>query len=990
MSLLNRSRGRIARAASVAFAVALSFALGASAFAQGTQTGTLSGAVTSADGAALPGVTVSVTSPALQGARSTVSDAGGAFTFRNLPPGSYKVRFELTGFGTVEKTVAVALGGFAVADSTMAVATVEETIEVLGEAPSMLTTTEVATNLKMAETVDRLAMNRNLAAIAELAPGLTDNGPNLGQVTIGGAFAYDNVFLLNGVDINDNLFGTANNLFIEDALQEVTVLTNGVSAEYGRFSGGVINAITKSGGNTFQGSWRTDVNNPSWQDESLVEKTNIAAGRARPHIDQNVFTNTATLGGPIAKDRLWFFGAYRRENQAIDRTLSVTGTSYTFEQLNRRYEGKLTGRIAANHNLQVNYIKQTNEQLNNASINSTNSIDLKTLVTRQTPADLFVARYDGALGSSLYAEAQFSKKTFGFRNTGGTSTDIFDSPFLALGRAGIPVNAHYNAPYFDSNDPEDRNNKQFAGALSYFLSTGSLGRHDVKLGGEHFTSYRTGGNSQSSTGYVFLVDPVVTGGLPAVDGSGNIIPNFIPGTSQIQNWLPLRGARINLKTLSLYLNDRWQLNDHWIFNLGVRMERHSTDSTQANIASISSSALVPRLGATFDGKGDGRWILQGTYGHYAGKASETQFADNTNVGTPSLLSGVYNGPAGTGVGFAPGFDVNNYTIVNGNFPIRNVFIEGDLNTPITKEWTLQAGTRLGSRGELKAIYSHRKTTNFLEDFITRDNGTTTVVENGRNFGTFDNVLIHNTNDIANRRYQALLLVSNYRVTDNWTAGAHWTHQLKNEGNFEGEAANQPGNYSIIGDRPELYSEARHFPTGRTDDYQRDKVRLYSVYDVKLGRAGTVSLGGVYRYDSPQAYSLIAANVPFSTIQTARRIALGYARQPASQPQVFFGGRGTGEFEASHLLDFSLNYELPVYRTARPFFKAELRNAFNKQPLIGFNTTITPVANGPVDELGLPTTFTRGALFGTPTNDQNATFAHVPIPREFRFSVGVRF
>ncbi len=990
VSLLNRSRGRIARVASSALAAALSFALGASAYAQGTQSGTLSGNVTSADGASLPGVTVTATSPALQGERTAVSDASGGYSFRNLPPGTYKVRFELTGFGTVERSVAVALGGIAVADSSMAVATVEETIEVLGEAPSMLTTTEVATNLRYAETVDRLAMNRNLAAIAELAPGLTDNGPNIGQVTIGGAFAYDNVFLLNGVDINDNLFGTANNLFIEDALQEVTVLTNGVSAEYGRFSGGVINAITKSGGNSFSGSWRTDWTNPSWQDESTVEKNAIAAGRGTEHIDQNVFTNSATLGGPIVRDRLWFFGAYRRENLSEARALSVFGTGYTFEQLNRRYEGKLTGRVGANHNLQANYIKNTNEQINNASLNTTFSIDDSTLVTRQTPADLFVARYDGALGSNLYAEAQFSKKTFGFRNTGGTSTDVFDSPFLALGRAGIPVNSHFNAPYFDSTDPEDRNNKQFAAALSYYLSTGTGGRHDLKFGGEHFTSYRTGGNSQSSTGFVFLVDPVVSGGLPVVDSAGNVVPNFVPGVSQIQDWRPLRGARINLKTLSLYVNDRWQLNDHWVFNLGVRMERHNTDATQAGITSITSTAIVPRLGATFDVKGDGRWLLQGTYGHYAGKASETQFADNTNVGSPDRIDGIYNGPAGSGVGFAPGFDINNYTVVNGQFPIRNVFLEDDLNTPITKEWTLQAGTRLGNDGELKAIYSNRRTTNFLEDYITRDNGITNVVEGGQNFGNFDNVVIRNTDDVLNREYQALLFVANYRVTANWTAGANWTHQFKNEGNFEGEAANQPGNYSIIGDRPELYSEARHFPTGRTDDFQADKVRVYTVYDFQLGKAGTLSLGGVYRYDSPQAYSLIAANVPFSALQTARRIALGYARQPPSQPQVFFGGRGTDEFESSHLADFSVNYELPVYKTARPFFKAELRNAFNSQPLIGFNTTITPVANGPVDELGLPTTFTRGALFGTPVNNHTATNPHVPFPREFRFSLGVRF
>src|SRR4029079_19412054 len=129
-----------------------------------------------------------------------------------------------------------------------------------------------------------------------------------------------------------------------------------------------------------------------------------------------------------------------------------------------------------------------------------------------------------------------------FRNTGGTSTDIHDSPFLALGRAGIPVQSHFNAPYFDSTDPEHSHNKQYAAAVPYFLTTGSAGRHDIKVGGERYTSLRTGGNSQSSTNFVFLVDSVVVGGVVQRDSSGNIIPNFQPGTSQVQNWLPVRGA----------------------------------------------------------------------------------------------------------------------------------------------------------------------------------------------------------------------------------------------------------------------------------------------------------------------------------------------------------------------------------------------------------------------------------------------------------------
>jgi len=978
------------RKAGVVGAIAvLAVALGsASAFAQGTQTGTLSGTVTTADGAVLPGVSVTLGSPALQGTRQATSDATGAYHFRGLPPGQYKLAYALPGFANLEKQVTVALGGTADVKATLAVAAVQETVEVVGREASILTDTQVQTNLKYEEVVDKLAMNRTLADIAKLAPGLTSNTPNLGQVTIAGAFAYDNVFLLNGVDINDNLFGSANNLFIEDALEEISILTSGISAEYGRFSGGVINAVTKSGGNTFQGSFRTDVQNSAWIDESTVEDDAIKAGRGNPHVDDTNFIYTGTLGGPIMKDRLWFFGAYRHETSGTAQALSVFGTDYVLGLKNRRYEGKLTGSITRNHKVSVDYIKQSNDDTNRPSINSTLSIDAKTLVNRQTPADLVVARYDGVLSPNLYAEAQFSRKTFGFRNTGGTDTNIFASPFRALGRSGIAVDSHYNAPYFSSLDPEDRNNKQYAGALSYFLSTGRTGRHDLKLGGEYYRSNRTGGNSQSATGFVFFVDPVMSGTLPAKDAAGNIIPNFQPGLSRITNFRSIQGANINLNTFSMYLNDRWQLNPRWTFNVGVRWEHHGSDASQAGITSLSSSAFVPRLGATFDVKSDGRWILQATYAHYSGKASETQFADNTNVGNPSSVTYTYAGPAGSGVDFAPGFDLSRYTITAGTFPVANVFIDDGLGTPRTKEWTLQAGTRLGSRGEAKAIYTHRRTTDILEDFITIDLGKTTVTDGGVNFGTFDNNFITNS-DIPFRKYQGLQFLANYRVSSAWYVGAHWTVQLKNEGNFEGEAANQPGNYSIIGDRPEFYSADRHYPVGRFDDYQQHRARVYTTYDLKFGKAGTVTVGGIYRYDSPLTFSYLSTNVLVTPQQLARNP--GYARPPTNNnPALYYEGRGTGEFNSEHLFDFSLFYEVPVYKSARPFFKAELRNAFNKQPLIGFNTVVTPDLTSPRDELGLPTGFVKGSAFGTPQNNYTATAPHVPQPRTFLFAVGLRF
>jgi outer membrane receptor for ferrienterochelin and colicin len=963
------------------------FVLTGVAAAQGTQSGVVTGSVTSSDGAPLPGVTVTLTSPALQGERTAVTDGTGSYIFRGLPPGTYTLTYTLSGFGTVERRIELALGATEPLSPTMSVATVQESVEVTAEVSSRLSTTQVGENFR-AETIDKLGTGRTIQNIAQLAPGLTTNTPNANQLSIAGAFAFDNVFLLNGVDVNDNLFGTPHNLFIEDAIEEVQVLTSGISAEFGRFSGGVVNAVTKRGGNKFSGSFRTDFTNPAWRDESTFEKENIAKGvaGAKPREDKLNKIYQATLGGPIVKDRLWFFVAGRKESQTIGRSLSLTGGSYNFEQINDRLEGKLTGSISANHTLQANYSRSPTKQNNNASINTSLSIDERTLVNRELPNNLFVANYNGVLTSNLFLEAQFSQKKFGFRKTGGTSTEIGDSPFLALGRVGIPASSHYNAPYFDSNDPEDRNNRQYTAALSYFLTTGSLGRHDLKVGGERFTSTRTGGNSQSSTSFRFLADPVVQGGVPVRDAAGFFIPMFQPGVTILDNWIAVRGAQIDLNTMSLYVNDRWQLGSHWSFNLGLRYERHTADTTQAGIATPESSAFVPRLGATFDVKGDGQWVLKATYGHYAGKASETQFADNTNVGTPNLVRYLYNGPAGQGVGFAPGFDIANYSVIAGSFPINNIFLDSGLATPLTKEWTLQAGTRLGRKGEVQLVFVNRKTTDFLDDFITLDRGRTTVTQNGRTFGTFDNVFITNTN-LPNRSFRALEAQAGYRITDKWTFSGNYTLQVKNEGNFEGEAGNQPGNYSIIGDRPEFYSEARHYPTGRLEQYQRHRARVFSTYDIGLGRAGTASLGALYRYDSPQVFSSAAASVPITAIQRARNP--GYANVPTTQT-LFFGGRGENEFNSSHLFDFALNYELPVWKTARPWFKAELRNAFNKQPLIRFNTTITPDPNSPLDELGLPTGFTRGANFGKGTQGADVVGAHYPIPREFLLSVGFRF
>jgi hypothetical protein len=951
---------------------------------QGVQTATISGMVQSSDHLPLPGVTVTATSPALQGAREAVSDANGVYYLRGLAAGTYRVAFDISGFQAAARAdVRVTAGALATVDSVMSPAAVSEVVTVTASLPSVVASPTTSQTYTKSE-VDLMPVGRRPSDIAELAPGVTTNVFNTSQLTIAGAFGFDNVFMVNGVDVNDNIFGTSNNLFIEDAIQETTVLSHGISAEYGRFSGGVVNVVTRSGGNAFSGTFRESLSNPSWIAETPLER---AAGIE--HASALGKSHEGTFGGPLVRDRLWFFTAGRYEKLDTPSTLAQNGPAYNRTDTNRRGEVKLTGTVAPGQTIQGSYINNSTEQANASAVNAAALLDPAVLTVRQLPNSLFAASYNGTLRSKFFTTLQYSQKKQGFRNNGGVSTNLLDSPFLTMGAAsGVPGGLYYNAPYLDATDPENRDNRQITGSVSYLLASPRIGSHELKGGAEYFVSTGIGGNSQSSTGSVFVTDYLTANGSVVRDAAGSPIPVFTPGATEVWQFSASRGAKVDIKTTSLYLQDRWVATPRLTFDLGTRIETVRADAT-GDIQTVDTTTIVPRLAATYDVTGDGKTILTGTYGHYSGKYSQVQFAVNTNVGRPSEVDYSYSGPAGQGASFAPGFDLTNYTAVTfANFPTSNVRVADGIKSPLTKEFTLGLGRQIGARADARATYAWRKASNFVEDFVDLAGGITDVPL----VGPLTNRVYDNT-DQLHRDYQALILQAGYRARRNLTINGHYTLELQNEGNYSGEASNQPGIPSVYGNFPEIFGPAldRLAPSGRLDNYQQHKLRIYGVYSQGLGRFGSVDLAPMWRVNSGGVYSLTSA-IRIPAVQLARNP--GYPVNdvnPMVRETAFFGERGQYDFKGYGVMDFAASYNLAVWKSLRPWFKFEVYNAFNNQKLIAWDKTVT--ANTAVlDANGIPTGYVEGPRFGQATSGNQFP---QPYPgqnggRAIRVAFGARF
>ena len=963
-------------------------------------TAALTGTVTSG-GSALPGVLVTISSPALQGTRTAVTSEAGGYNFQALPPGEYTVRFELEGMQAVSRRVNVNLSQTARADADLRVSSVAEAITVTATAPAALETTEITTNIT-AELLDELPVQRNIlnavALTAGVAPGLggrADNA-NLG-FSISGAASSDSLFLVNGVVVGENLRGQPHNLFIEDAVQETTIMTGGISAEYGRFTGGVVNTITKSGGNEFSGSLRDSFTNPSWTARSPNQTAD------NPDVLSEVYE--ATLGGRIIRDRLWFFGAGRMTEASESFFTTLTNIPYVRQREEQRFEGKLTGQLTQRHNLVASYLDVTDDLINDRQFLV---MDLTSLISRSLPNSLMAVQYNGILTNNLLLEGNYAEKKYAFVGSGSPHTDLVNGTLLV--DITNTNRRYWTSTFCGGCGDEERNNELMSLKSRYYLSTSSLGTHTFAVGVENFAEQRISNNHQSGSDYRIFHNVIQNGTelRPRFDGSTiiqwNPVFTFSEGT--------------DLSTQSVFINDKWDLNNRLSFNLGLRFDKNDAQDADGNVVS-DDSALSPRLGVQFDVAGNGRHRINASYGRYVHKIAEGNVAGSAQAaGNPSTFQYRYGGPVINPAGtpfeeLVPTADAirmlfdwfNSSCDAEGRCGSLNPeimtfsFVSGlgtrivePLVSPSVDEFTVGYGTQLTPNSYLRGDIVSRDWRDFYGTRLTTATGTSLD-----QFGNRGDIGETVNTDLISREYRAFMLSGQWNPRRYSIGGNYTLSSLKGNDNSEsvtsGTSPTTPGAIYY----PEYLDYAQRDPEGYLPEDARHRLRAWAGRDFTLGPAGTLNVSLLHTYMTGRAYSAVAF-----IDATGRAAGTAYNGLPANPgyrlSQIgtthlyYFSDRGEFRTDDFNSTDLGATYTLPLGRVSL-FLQGQLLNAFDNDAVINPNTTVSTARTASGLQPFNPKTETpvegvhwrKGPNFGAGTDVNSYQLA-----RTYRFSAGLRF
>lgn len=849
------------------------------ATAQIGQTATLTGTVIDASGGVLPGVTVTVTSDALiGGTRTAVTDESGVYRFPALPPGTYTVKVELAGFRTISQEARLQLGQTITVDARLDPG-LTDTIEVTGAAPTVDVKSSAAQKNLTEEVLEFIPYSSRFGPDAiMLAPGVNPN--NLTAFGSGGESS--NSYMIDGVDVSDPEGGTQWLFANYNWFQEVQVIGLGAPAEYGGFTGVASNSLFRSGGNRFSGLFETLFQNDSFSGDNTTEELLEQNPALTPGSIDYVTDTTLQVGGPIQRDKLWFFTSfqYYRPKTAPSGfpppgTESDNGPRARLES-SPRFLFKPTLRLGQADQL-TGFLEMDRYNVDGRFAGS-NVSPAATLQQRSpevawnanytkvlTPSSVFDVKYSGFWGY-YYLSPYNGDDTMGWYDV---TTDFYS------------VNSYY---FYNA----DRVRHQANTSLTKFAS-GYAGEHNFKFGAEFERSYVKSELGYPGGGYV-LADQ----GVPyyAYFGGGYLQDD------------------INTR-FSAFAQDSWSVGRKLTINAGLRLDHNRGFVKSLDDTVLTTTSWGPRLGFAFDVAGDARTVIRGHYGRFFDGAKSTYYnlLDGTIPQFGAEVDPVTLEPLGELHQLTPGGVA--------------ATVDEDVKQPHMDQVIFGVEHELFRNFAVGVNGIYRKNGNFIDDILINgeftpfqlpdpgpdgeegtsdDPGTFLTVYDQINDPGDNRFLITNPDD-AFRRYRGVELSANKRFSDGWMLQASWVIS-KVTGNINNTSAF--GN-SAEYDEPNLDPRFQPFREGRLTRDNTHIAKVLAAYrapwDVMVSSAFFYTTGGTYT-------------------RTVRVSGLGQGRS-----DMFAEPRGSNRLDSQPRLDLKFEKQFPL-RNGRLGVTLEGFNIFN--------------------------------------------------------------
>jgi outer membrane receptor protein involved in Fe transport len=660
--------------------VAMVLAVATPALAQRT-TGGISGTVKDASGAVLPGVTVSVSGPNIVGTQTATTNEHGFYRVINLPPGDYQVVVSFTGFRTVTlRGLRVPVGGTIEGSVSLEVRQLQESIDVVGESSVVDTTSnEVGSNYDR-QWVDNAPLRRNsFFDLVAAAPGSLQgsDSTNSARTMVYGSSYDENSFQVDGVDITDNFFNEALAEPNVDAIEEVEILSLGAPAEYGNLTGAVYNIVTRQGTNEFHGDvgfyYQSDgltsnnTENLSNPDGSFVDACPDGEGRC-PWTRDKYTDFSAQLGGPIVKDKLWFFASYANQRNylwdvGVDSSDPLTAVRDRVD----RYFFKLNWQVNPKHKLVGTFHMDDREDDGGLSLNSAP----ETAITRTQKTPTPGLGYTGILSERTVVEVRYS----------GFYGDVDEGPT-------------------DPSQPRDLN--RFYDIDTGFISGGhyywyelSPKRTTVTAKISHLSDDFLGANHDFRFGVQY--SDAQAGGLVGYNDLIYTYSQSYPEYGYGIAYTPFSYSG-NTRAIGVFFDDTIRVTDRLSLNIGLRYDYQKafsaerdqldedgkpTGTTFPQTDYFTWNTFAPRLGFNWKLSGDGRTVLKGHYGRYYRAVATGEYANKIGPSITPIFVGPYDLPSG---------QFGELTLSRSN---ENLGIDSDYKAPYTDQFIASLERELG-------------------------------------------------------------------------------------------------------------------------------------------------------------------------------------------------------------------------------------------------------------------------------------------------------